>query len=180
MPEKTHKLAAIVFTDIVGYTRRMEENEQKTMQLLQQQREIVFPLAESYGGEVVKEIGDGLLMMFDSAVQAVRFAIAVQTRLKDEELTIRAGIHIGDVIFKGGDVFGSAVNTAARIEPLASPNGICISEDVRAQLHNKADIITISRGTKELKGVSGAVEIFDVFIEGGLRPVLYSYAGYSG
>ena len=123
MSNKDHKLAAIVFTDIVGYTKRMEENEQLTMQLLQKQREIVFPIVESYGGEIIKEIGDGLMMMFESAIEAVRCAISIQTRLKDEELTIRAGIHIGDVIFKGGDVFGSAVNTAARIEPLAPPNG---------------------------------------------------------
>jgi len=166
MQEKSHKLAAIVFTDIVGYTKRMEENEQKTMLLLQQQREIIFPLVESYGGKVVKEIGDGLMMMFDSAVQAVRFAISTQTRLKDEELTIRAGIHIGDVIFKDGDVFGSAVNTAARIEPLASPNGICISDDVRSQLHNKSEIIAISLGRKDLKGVKESIEIFEIFIEG--------------
>jgi len=166
MPNKNHKLAAIVFTDIVGYTKKMEEDEKRTMQLLQQQREIIFPIVESYGGEVVKEIGDGLLMMFNSAVEAVRFAIAAQTRLKDEELTIRAGIHIGDVIFKEGDVFGSAVNTAARIEPLARPNGICISDDVRNQLRNKDDINTISIGKIELKGVSEAVEIFEIFIEG--------------
>ncbi len=166
MPGKTHRLAAIVFTDIVGYTKRMEENEQKTMELLEKQREIIYPLAKTYGGEVIKEIGDGLMMMFDSAVQAVRFAITVQTRLKDDELTIRAGIHIGDIIFEDGDVFGSAVNTAARIEPLASPNGICISENVRAQLHNKTDIITISLGKKELKGVKEPIEIFEVFIEG--------------
>lgn len=166
MSNKDHKLAAIVFTDIVGYTKRMEENEQLTMQLLQKQREIVFPIVESYGGEIIKEIGDGLLMMFTSAVEAVRCAISIQTRLNDEELTIRAGIHIGDVIFKGGDVFGSAVNTAARIEPLAPPNGICISETVRKQLENKDDIITISLGKKELKGVGMPVEIFQVFIEG--------------
>ncbi|MCD4698649.1 MAG: adenylate/guanylate cyclase domain-containing protein, partial [Bacteroidales bacterium] len=166
MPEKTHKLAAIVFTDIVGYTKRMEENEQKTMQLLQKQREIIFPLVKEYGGKVIKEIGDGLMMMFSSAVQAVRFAIDVQTILKDEELTIRAGIHIGDVIFEKGDVFGSAVNTAARIEPLAQANGICISEDVRNQLQNKTDIQTISLGIMDLKGVKEPVEIFEVFIEG--------------
>lgn len=166
MSNKDHKLAAIVFTDIVGYTKRMEENEQLTMQLLQKQREIIFPIVESYGGEIIKEIGDGLLMMFGSAVEAVRCTISIQTRLKDEELTIRAGIHIGDVIFKGGDVFGSAVNTAARIEPLAPPNGICISETVRKQLENKDDITTVSIGKKELKGVGVPVEIFQVIIEG--------------
>ena len=166
MTNKNHKLAAIVFTDIVGYTKLMEEDEQRTMQLLQKQREIIFPLVDSYGGEVIKEIGDGLLMMFGSAIEAVRFAIAAQERLKDEELTIRAGIHIGDVIFKDGDVFGSAVNTAARIEPLAQSNGICISEDVQNQLRNKDDIIAISCGKKELKGVSKPIEIFEVIVEG--------------
>ena len=82
----------------------------------------------------MKEIGDGLLIMFLSAIEAVRFAIDLQENLRNEELTVRTGIHIGDVIFKDDDVFGSAVNIAARIEPLAPPNGICISEDVRNQI----------------------------------------------
>ncbi|MBC8488241.1 MAG: tetratricopeptide repeat protein, partial [Bacteroidetes bacterium] len=162
---KDHKLAAIVFTDIVGYTKQMEKDEQRTMQLLQKQREIIFPIVEAHDGEVVKEIGDGLLIMFQSAVEAVRFAINVQKRLKDEDLTIRAGIHIGDVIFKEGDVFGSAVNTAARIEPLAPPNGICISEDVRSQIRNKEDIHTVSIGKKGLKGVNEHIEIYKVLTD---------------
>ena len=165
MPNKNHKLAAIVFTDIVGYTRQMEEDEQRTMQLLQKQREIIFPLVKEYEGEVIKEIGDGLMMMFNSSVDAVRFAIKMQQALKGEELTIRAGIHMGDVIFKDGDIFGSAVNTAARIEPLAEPNGICISENVRQQLGNK-DIRMISCGRRELKGMNRPIEIFEIFVEG--------------
>ncbi len=164
MTDKPHKLAAIVFTDIVGYTKQMEKNEERTMQLLQKQREIIFPIVESHGGEIIKEIGDGLLMMFNSAIEAVRCTINIQTRLKDEELTIRAGIHIGDVIFREGDVFGSAVNTAARIEPLAQPNGICISEDVRNQVKNKDDIRTVSLGEKKLKGVGETVEVFRVVL----------------
>jgi tetratricopeptide (TPR) repeat protein/TolB-like protein len=171
MGQEDHKLAAIVFTDIVGYTRQMEENEQKTMQLLQRQREIVFPLVQTYGGEVIKEMGDGLLMMFRSAVEAVRFAMALQNLLKDDDLNVRAGIHIGDVVFRDGDVFGSAVNIAARIEPLAPPRGICISEDVRNQLANKADIKTIPRGRKELKGVKLPVDIHEVYLEGISKPV---------
>jgi len=169
MSEESHKLAAIVFTDIVGYTRRMEESEQRTMQLLQKQREIVFPIVKSYGGEVVKELGDGLLLMFGSAVEAVRCAISIQTRLKDEELTIRAGIHIGDVIFKDGDVFGSAVNASARIQPLASQNGVCISEDVKNQIQNKGFNLS-SIGKKELKGFKEPVEIYELFIEGVSQP----------
>lgn len=169
MSEESHKLAAIVFTDIVGYTSRMEESEQRTMLLLQKQREIVFPIVKSYGGEVVKELGDGLLLMFGSAVEAVRCAISIQTRLKDEELTIRAGIHIGDVIFKDGDVFGSAVNAAARIQPLASQNGVCISEDVKNQIQNKGFTYN-TIGKKELKGFREPVEIFELFIEGVSKP----------
>ncbi|MCK4677625.1 MAG: tetratricopeptide repeat protein [Bacteroidales bacterium] len=165
MTNQTHKLAAIVFTDIVGYTRQMEKDEQLTMQLLQKQRDLIFPLVAAHNGEVIKEIGDGLMLMFNSAVEAVRFAIEAQQRLKDEDLTIRAGIHIGDVIFKDGDVFGSAVNTASRIEPLAQPNGICVSDDVRNQIRNK-NIRLISCGKKELKGVGEPLEIFEVFIKG--------------
>ncbi len=159
---KDHKLAAIVFTDIVGYTKRMETDEEGTMKLLARQREIIFPMVKDFGGEVIKEIGDGLMMMFTSANRAVRFTMAVQEKLKDDELTIRAGIHIGDVIFEEGDVFGSAVNIAARIEPLAPAGGICISEDVRNQIRNQGDIITVSIGKKELKGVDQAIEIYQV------------------
>ncbi len=162
---KEHKLAAIVFTDIVGYTKRMGVDEAGTMQLLARQRDLVFPLVREYGGEVIKELGDGLLIMFTSANKAVRFAMAVQDKLIGDELTIRAGIHIGDVIFEGGDVFGSAVNIAARIEPLAPPGGICISEDVRSQLLNQVDIVTASEGRKTLKGVNQPMEIFRVVTE---------------
>ncbi len=157
-----HKLAAIVFTDIVGYTKRMDANEEATMKLLVRQRELIFPMVKDFGGEVIKEIGDGLLMMFTSANKAVRFAMAVQEKLKDDELCIRAGIHIGDVIFEGGDVFGSAVNIAARIEPLATPGGICISEDVKNQIRNQGDIMASSIGKKELKGVKEHIEIYRV------------------
>lgn len=162
---KEHKLAAIVFTDIVGYTKRMEADEEGTMKLLARQRELIFPIVKEYGGEVIKEIGDGLMMMFTSANRAVRFAMAVQDSLKDEELTIRAGIHIGDVIFEKSDVFGSAVNIAARIEPLAPAGGICISEDVRSQIRNQKDIFTVSIGKQELKGVDGSLEIFRIVPE---------------
>jgi len=160
-----HKLAAIVFTDIVGYTKRMDADEEGTMKLLARQRELIFPLVKEFGGEVIKEIGDGLLIMFTSANRAVRFSVAAQEKLKEEELTIRAGIHIGDVIFEEGDVFGSAVNIAARIEPLAPAGGICISEAVRNQIRNQGDIITVSIGKKELKGVDQAIEIFQVVAE---------------
>jgi len=164
MSEK-HKLAAIVFTDIVGYTQQMDADEQQTMKLLERQKEIVYPIVESFNGQVLKEIGDGLLMMFDSAIQAVRCVIAFQQELKNEEFSVRAGIHIGDIIFKDGDVFGSAVNIAARIEPLAEPNGICISEGVKNQLRNQKDIYFSGIGEKQLKGVSEPVRLYEVLTE---------------
>jgi tetratricopeptide (TPR) repeat protein len=166
MSENLHKLAAIVFTDIVGYTKQMEEDERRVMQLLQAQRDIISPIVKSYDGEIIKELGDGLLMMFSSAVEAVRCAVSIQTRLKDEDLTIRAGIHIGEVIFKDGDVFGSAVNAAARIQALASANGVCISDAVKQQIRNQTDITVHSIGIKELKGIKEPMEIYEVFIEG--------------
>ena len=156
------KLAAIVFTDIVGYTQKMDSDEMLTMRYLDKQREIVYPIVQNYGGKVLKEIGDGLLIMFDSAVQAVRCTVEIQTKLKDEEFQIRAGIHMGDVIMKDGDVFGAAVNIAARIEPQAKPGGVCISEGVRNQIRNKIDFRTVSKGVKELKGVSEPIEVYDV------------------
>lgn len=166
MSENHHKLAAIVFTDIVGYTKHMEEDEKRTMQLLQKQREIVSPIVKFYNGEIIKELGDGLLIMFTSAVEAVRCAISIQTRLCNEDLTIRAGIHIGEVIFKDNDVFGSAVNVAARIQPLAKANGVCISEAVKNQILNQVDIRMHSIGIKALKGIKDPMEIYEVVIEG--------------
>lgn len=164
------KLAAIVFTDIVGYTQKMDANEKLTMSYLDRQRKIVYPIVDKYRGKVLKEIGDGLLMMFDSSVEAVRCVIEIQTQLKDEEFKIRAGVHMGDVILKDGDVFGAAVNIAARIEPQAMAGGISISQVVRNQIRNKIDIRTVSIGHKELKGVKESMEVFDVLIGDEERP----------
>ncbi len=156
------KLAAIVFTDIVGYTQKMDSDEMLTMTYLDRQREIVYPIVKDFGGKILKEIGDGLLIMFDSAAQAVRATIEIQSQLKDEAFKIRAGVHVGDVIMKDGDVFGAAVNIAARIEPQAEPGGICVSEVVRNQIQNKIDIQTVSIGIRDLKGVKQPIEIYEV------------------
>lgn len=156
------KLAAIVFTDIVGYTQKMDSDEMLTMSFLERQREIIYPIVKEYEGRVLKEIGDGLLIMFDSALQAVRCTIEIQTQLKDEAFKIRAGVHMGDVIMTKNDVFGAAVNIAARIEPQAAPGGIAVSGVVSNQIQNKLDIKTISLGVRDLKGVKAPVEIFEV------------------
>ena len=145
-PQEHHQLAAIVFTDIVNYTKTMDSSEELAISFLDRQRKIFFPIIESYNGKVIKEMRDGLLIMFDSAIQAVRCTNDFLTKLNEEKFSVRAGIHIGDVMFKDGDVFGSAVNIAARIEPLASPNRMCVSEDVRSQIRNKTDFSLVSKG----------------------------------
>ena len=118
------KLAAIMFTDVVGYTALMGRDEEKAIQLLHKNRDLLKPLIKEHRGDWLKEIGDGTLSSFASAVEAVKCALDIQKILKDDpELTLRIGIHIGDLVFEEGDIFGDGVNVASRIEPLAAPGG---------------------------------------------------------
>jgi TolB-like protein len=157
------KLAAIMFTDIVGYTALMGEDEQKALQLLEKNRTLLKPIVEQFRGEWLKEIGDGTLSCFHSAVDAVNCALAIQQVLKDDpDLKLRIGIHIGDVVFEEGDVFGDGVNVASRIEPLAEPGGICISEKVHDDIRNKSGVATVFVGERTLKGVDKPVKVYTV------------------
>ena len=141
------KLAAIMFTDIVGYTALMGDDEPKALQLLQHNRELLKPIIKQFHGEWLKEIGDGTLSSFNSAVEAVNCALAIQHVIKDDpDLRLRIGIHVGDVVFEEGDVFGDGVNVASRIEPLAEPGGVCVSDRVYEDIKNKPGIEAISLG----------------------------------
>jgi class 3 adenylate cyclase len=157
------KLAAIMFTDIVGYTALMGEDEAKALQLLQHNRELLKPIIKQFHGEWLKEIGDGTLSSFRSAVEAVNCALAIQQILQDDpELKLRIGIHLGDVVFEEGDVFGDGVNIASRIEPLAEPGCVCVSEQVYEAIRNKPGIGATLLGEKKLKGVDHPVKIYAV------------------
>ncbi|MEE9464671.1 MAG: adenylate/guanylate cyclase domain-containing protein [Candidatus Neomarinimicrobiota bacterium] len=161
------KLAAIMFTDIVGFTALMGEDEPKALQLLQHNRELLKPIIRQFHGEWLKEMGDGTLSCFASAVDAVNCALAIQHVLTDDpDLKLRIGIHIGDVVFEKGDVFGDGVNVASRIEPLAEPGGICISGRVYDDIQNKPDIETIFLGEKELKHVKRPIKVYALTGEG--------------
>ena len=116
---QAHKLAAIMFTDISGYTALMGNNEVLAMEFLRLNRSIQKPLIEEFGGIWLKEMGDGVLARFDSALNAVNCAIEIQRACKeDPELKLRIGIHQGEILLEEGDVFGDGVNIASRLEPL--------------------------------------------------------------
>ena len=171
MSSEERRLAAIVFTDICGFTELMSRDETKAMALLEQQRALLKPIIRNFNGEWLKEIGDGVLIAFPSPVKAVTCSLEIQRILAhNSELTIRIGIHIGDVIQKDGDVFGDAVNIASRLEPLAEPGGICVSERVHEDIKNKPDISTSFQEEQLLKGVDKPIKVYSIFTQMGTAP----------
>jgi len=156
----TKKLRAIVFTDIVNFTRLSAKDEQAALDLIQKQNDIIKPIVEKHNGEWLKEIGDGLLLSFDSSIEAVRCSIEIQKTLKNvDDLDIRIGIHQGDIFVKDGDVFGDDVNIASRIEGFAPNGGISLSDKVHKDISGVSDIKTSFIGHRKLKGVEQETKI---------------------
>ncbi len=161
-PDK-RQLAAIMFTDIVGYTTLMGRDEEKGLALLRKNREIHLPLIEKHHGKWIKEMGDGMLAQFDSAYNAALCAIEIQqTAKKYFKGQLRVGLHIGDIVIENDDIFGDGVNIASRIESLADPSGIYLSESMYMVLHNHTDIKTQYLGEVSLKNVDESVRIYCV------------------
>ncbi len=150
------RLAAIMFTDIVGFTAQTQKDEGSALGLLSEYRWTLRSAFPKHGGVEIKTIGDAFLVEFDSALEATRCAILIQQLLHERNTSVnpdravqsRVGIHLGDVVHAGGDSYGDAVNIASRIEPLASPGGICISEQVYDQIHNRAEFPLQSIGKR--------------------------------
>ncbi|MCJ8270854.1 MAG: adenylate/guanylate cyclase domain-containing protein, partial [Psychrosphaera sp.] len=161
------KLAAIMFTDIVGYTALMSIDEHKALEVLRKNRNLIKPLVAEHNGEWLKEMGDGTLSCFTSSVDAVNCAIEIQKELlDDDELTIRIGLHTGDVVIDQGDIFGDGVNIASRIEPITIPGGICLSEQLYDSIRNKPDISAIYLGEIDLKNVGRPIRIYALTVAG--------------
>ncbi len=162
----SRQLAAIMFTDIVGYTALMGRDEDKAFELLKKNRALQKPVIEQFNGRWLKELGDGVLASFSTASEAVNAAIkilAACTAAKDFQL--RIGIHLGEVVFENDDVFGDGVNIAARLQSIATIGSIWISDSVQKNISNKKDIQTKFIKTETLKHVKEPVAIYEVITD---------------
>jgi len=166
------KLAAIMFTDMVGYSALAQRNEALALELLAEHQALLRPHFLQHRGHEIKTIGDGFLVEFTSALEAVHCAIAVQKALvehnasttTERRIQLRIGLHLGDVEVRDGDVFGDGVNIAARIEPLAEPGGICLTGPVFDQVRNKIDEQLARLAQPELKNIHVPIEVYRVVL----------------
>jgi TolB-like protein/Tfp pilus assembly protein PilF len=168
------RLAAILAGDVAGYSRMMGADEEGTLfRLNAHRREFLEPKIAEHRGRIVKRTGDGVLIEFASAVDATRCAVEIQHGMvernvpvpQDQRIELRIGIHIGDVIIEDDDIFGDGVNIAARLEGIAQPSGICISEDAYRQVYGKLDANFQDAGEHELKNIERPVRVYRIELE---------------
>ena len=169
------RLAAILSADVVGYSRLMGIDEAGTLARLKVMRRDFFdPLIAAHSGRIFKLMGDGALVEFASAVDAVTCAIEVQKQIQernsgipeDSQIQFRIGINVGDIIVEGDDIYGDGVNVAARIQALADPGGIYISRGAADQVRDKVPIKIETRGEQNVKNIARPIEVFCIIGEG--------------
>ncbi len=171
-PAIERHLAAIMFTDIVGFTRLTQEDEARALRIRTEHQSLLRPAFRAHGGREVKSLGDGFLVEFSSAVESVRCAVEIQEAIARRNATgpesgpvlLRVGIHVGDVVREGEDLVGDGVNVASRIEPLAEPGGICLSGQVYDQVGNKAGLKFERLPPRQLKNVTTPIEVYKVLL----------------
>jgi len=165
------RLAAIVAADVVGYSRLIEQSEAGTLAALKERRRtILAPLVAHHQGRIVKVMGDGVLVEFASAVNAVTCAVELQTRMgeannglpEDRRVVLRVGINLGDVVVDGGDLYGDGVNVAARLQSMAGPGDICVSGSVYDQVKRKLDLGFDELGPQTIKNIAEPVAVYRV------------------
>ncbi len=157
------RLMAIMAADVAGYSRLMGADEEGTLAHLKSFRKtLVDPKIVEHRGHIVKTTGDGMLVEFASAVDAARCAAEIQRGMaeqnsdapQDNRIKFRIGVHVGDIISDDNDIFGDGVNIAARLEGIAEPGGVCISDDAHRQIRGKIDIAFEDMGSQTLKNIS--------------------------
>jgi adenylate cyclase len=165
------RLAAIMFTDAVGSTEYAQRDEKAALSFLDEQHALAQPILAAHHGRLVKSTGDGMLIEFPNALDAVECGVALQQALRDRmgikgvaPLLVRIGIHVGDIEERGTDILGDAVNVAARVEPLAEPGGLCVTGPVYDLVHNKVPFHMESIGSRSLRGVLERVAVYRVAV----------------
>jgi TolB-like protein/class 3 adenylate cyclase len=164
--EPSRRLAAIMFTDIVGYTALMGSNEDKAFEVLKKNQDIHKKLILQFNGTLIKEMGDGMLISFDLASEAVRCAIEIQKASKEQDIPLKIGIHEGEMVFADADVLGDGVNIASRLQENAEKGCIHISSSVYKNVRNKADINTRFVEERTFKNVAEPVKVYKVLRDG--------------
>src|SRR5215468_7513458 len=166
------KLAAIMFTDMVGYSALSQRDDKLALELLEEHRELLRKIFPEFNGTEIKTIGDAFLVEFNSALEAAQCAIEIQRTLAkrntdvsaDRRIQLKIGIHIGDVVHREGDVYGDGVNIASRIEQLAGAGGICVSMDVERQIRNALEAKFEKFGSADLKNISLPMDLFRIVL----------------
>jgi len=164
------RLAAIMFTDMVGYTAIGQRNESLSLILVEEQRKLIRPILRRHSGREIKTMGDAFLVEFPNALDAVRCAYDIQRATREfnvslpaeKRIHLRVGLHLGDVVESKGDISGDAVNVASRIEPLAEDGGVCLTRQVYDHVKNKFELPLVSLGPRPLKNVGEPVEVYRV------------------
>src|ERR1700751_2382132 len=166
------KLAAIMFTDMVGYSALAQRDDKVALELLEEHRRLLREIFPRFHGTEIKTIGDAFLVEFGSALEAAQCAIEIQRALAkrntdvaaDRRVAVKIGIHIGDVVHRDGDVYGDGVNIASRIEALAGAGGICVSMDVERQIRNALEARFEKFGTADLKNIKLPMDLFRIVL----------------
>ncbi|MBD3662197.1 MAG: adenylate/guanylate cyclase domain-containing protein, partial [Arenibacter algicola] len=164
---KNRRIAVIMFTDIVGYTALMQRDENAAAEMRARHRQEFEKNHKLHNGEILQYYGDGTLSVFSSGLEAVECAIAIQKALQQESaVPLRVGLHLGDIVFDGTEVYGDGVNLASRIESLGVAGSILLSGKLNDELKNHPHIPTLSLGRFSLKNIAKPIEIFAINMEG--------------
>lgn len=158
----SRKLAIIVFADIAGYSAMMQADEVKALSVLDRFKKVLEEEMLLHEGEIIQYYGDGCLLSFDSAFLSLRASVSLQRQFIEQEIPVRIGMHLGDVLYKNNNVFGDGVNIASRIESLGVPGAILLSKTIRNQVKNKSEFSFTSLGSFHFKNIAEPMEIYAV------------------